>query len=377
MKVTVLTTSSRNAGGLFYSVRWLSKALEKRGCALRIVSPKDEYSEKDLAVWDPLSVELYSTCGPLGTSFRLYKNLSESASDLIHLHGIWMDNQRAAMQCQKKSGVPVVVSPRGMLDPWAVKNSAWKKKLVGRLFADQALRNASCIHALCRSEVESIRAYGLENPVALIPNGVELPVLGKIRSANETQKTLLFLGRIHPKKGIDELLKAWSRTSNGWKLLIAGWDDGGHEAGLRKLAEELGIGDTVEFVGSKYGNEKERLLRSVDAFILPSFSEGLPMSVLEAWSYELPVVMTEFCNIPEGFTARAAIHVEPKADSICQGLEKLSTMSDADLQRMGANGRKLVAEKFTWSKIADEMHEVYEWCLAGGDLPSCMELFNG
>ncbi|MDF7806286.1 glycosyltransferase [Pontiellaceae bacterium B12219] len=374
MKVAVLTTSSRKAGGLFYSVRWLSKALAKEGCTPSIFSPEDEHTQEDLHVWDPLHVETYSTIGPLQSSKQLRVLLAEQNPDLIHVHGIWMDNQWAAMQHQQKKGTPVIVSPRGMLDPWAVKNSAWKKKLVEGLFAKKALKSASCIHALCRSEVESIRAYGLKNPIALIPNGVELPEPGTKKDPGG-QKQLLFLGRIHPKKGIAELLDAWSKTSCDWKLLIAGWDDGGHEAPLKEKAKELGL-KNVKFIGPQFGENKDQLLRSVDAFILPSFSEGLPMSVLEAWSYGLPVVITKFCNLPEAFEADAAIKVEPTADSVFQGLEMLAGMSDAELEHMGARGYHLVEDKFTWPRIADNMHKVYEWCLHGGNPPACMEFFD-
>jgi len=374
MNVEVLSGISRNEGGLFYSVRWLSQTLLKAGVGTRILSHIDESTQKDLKLWSPLNVELYSACGPLLSSSKLRGILRDSDADLLHVHGIWLDRQWAALQWQKRTGKPVVISPRGMLDPWAVRNSAWKKKLVGWLFANESLRRATCIHALCQSEAESIRAYGLKPPIALIPNGVQLPEIGDSGQRTEgggqkEKKQLLFLGRIHPKKGLAELLQAWVKTRMpDWELLVAGWDDGGHEQGLKKLADELGVGDSVSFVGAQYGDGKDALLRSADAFVLPSFSEGLPMSVLEAWSYGLPVMMTDFCNIPAGFNAGAALRVEPNAESIAQGLAKLGSMSDADLSAMGGNGRELVEENFTWDKIAQDMKAVYEWCL-GGDRP--------
>ncbi len=373
MKIAVLTNCSRKAGGLFYSVRWLSKTLAALGCRPIVFSPADEFTSEDMLVWKPLPVELYPTFGPMGTSFPLRRMLAKSSADLLHVHGIWLDSQWAAMQHQNKMGTPVVVSPRGMLDPWAVQNAAWKKRIVGMLFARRALEQATCIHALCRSEADSIRAYGLKAPIAIIPNGVELPMLGKKTREPGHQKEMLFLGRIHPKKGLKELIDAWANASNGWKLLIAGWDDGGYEAGLKAQAAGLGLEDTIEFVGPQYGNEKAELLQRVDAFILPSFSEGLPMSVLEAWSYCLPVVITDFCNLPESFVAKAAIRVEPNADSIAQGLNELTSMSDDALDGMAFNGRKLVEQKFTWPKIAKNMQAVYEWCISGTPPPDCME----
>ena len=138
---------------------------------------------------------------------------------------------------------------------------------------------------------------------------------------------MLFLGRIHPKKGVAELIRAWAllRRSDpslalGWRLIVAGWDDGGHLPGLRTLVAELGLVDHVLFIGSVFGADKEAWFRSAKAFILPSYSEGLPMAVLEAWSYELPVFMTGACNLPEGFEEGAAIEVSTDPNQLANAL---------------------------------------------------------
>ena len=117
MNVAVLTTASRNAGGFFYSVRGLSKALVAQGCDIQIFSPQDEFSQEDLPVWEPLPVELYPCFGPLQASTKLRSSLAGAGADLLHVHGIWTDSQWAALHRQRKTGLPVVVSPRGMLDP--------------------------------------------------------------------------------------------------------------------------------------------------------------------------------------------------------------------------------------------------------------------
>ncbi|MCF7816550.1 MAG: glycosyltransferase [Kiritimatiellales bacterium] len=370
MNVVALSGIGRSAGGLFYAVSSLYKALETGGARVSVLGADHRFSEEDRAVWSPVSVTSYKAFGPLQSSVELRRLLALADGDLVHQHGIWLDDQWAARQWQKKTKRPVVISPHGMLDPWALRNSAWKKNLVGRLFANESLNQATCIHALCQSEVDSIRAYGLKNPVALIPNGVDLPELAEAHPMGQGEKKkLLFLGRIHPKKGLKELLQAWGMAHGTWRkdweLVIAGWDDGGHESGLKALSAELGVADSVSFVGAQFGNAKETLLRSVDAFILPSFSEGLPMSVLEAWSYRLPVLMTGFCNLPEGFKADAAIHIEPTVESIATGLAELAGLPLERLGSMGVNGRRLVEETFTWTTIARNMARVYEWCLAG------------
>lgn len=378
MKVSCLSGTTRKAGGLFYAVSSLCRALAEGGTDIAVFGRSDPFFQADSEKWGNVSLSSYNAVGPLGFSMPLRRLLLQAEVDIVHQHGIWLYDQWAALQWQKKTGKPVVVSPHGMLDPWALKNSGWKKRIVEKLFAREAMERATCIHALCRSEADSIRAYGLKNPIAIVPNGVELPELGLEKAKRNGRKQLLYLGRIHPKKGLKELLNAWGsgqgKWRRDWKLLIAGWDDGGHEQGLQLLAKERELGDSVEFVGPRYGTEKDALLRSSDAFILPSFSEGLPMSVLEAWSYGLPVVMTDFCNLSEGFDAGAAFRIEPTADSIARGMAALVALSDAEREAMGIKGRKLVESKFTWSGIAADMHRVYDWCLTGGKAPECVEL---
>ena len=331
----------------------------------------------DLAAWGDVPVGMYPTYGPLAYSPQLRTLLANSNADLVHQHGLWLDSQWASLHWQRRLGGAVVISPHGMLDPWALRNSAWKKRMVGALFANESLRRAGCIHALCRSEAESIRACGLKNPIAVIPNGVDLPDWNGQHTSGTEPKKLLYLGRIHPKKGLKELIEAWALRDGSWRkewrLVVAGWDDGGHEPGLKALAKELGMADSIEFAGPLFGSEKDAMLRSVKAFVLPSFSEGLPMSVLEAWAYGLPVLMTPFCNLEEGFQVGAAMRMEPTKKSISDTLRGLCATSAVELCEMGMRGRSLVVERFTWPGIAERMHKVYSWCLGGGSMPDCME----
>jgi poly(glycerol-phosphate) alpha-glucosyltransferase len=214
------------------------------------------------------------------------------------------------------------------------------------------------------------------------------------------------------------LIRAWKATlnsqpsTNNWLLAIAGWDQGGHEDELKRLATELAIpwadvrtgGTTgqqdnglrdyrttrqrdhktggqqsvvsgpwsVVFLGPQFGEAKAACYQHCDAFILPSFSEGLPMVILEAWAYGKPVLMTPQCNLPEGFTADAAIRIEPNAESLAQGLHTLFQFSISDLQATGSRGRALVAARFNWARCAREMVEVYRWLLGSGPKPECV-----
>lgn len=383
MKISLLSGITRNAGGLFYAVSSLCKAMGGQHVDISVFGRADDLHQGDLKTWEPVPVFDYKAYGPLGWSFKLRRLLKYSDADLVHQHGLWMDDQWAALQWQKQNRKSVVISPHGMLDPWAVKNSAWKKKLVGWLFANESLRKASCIHALCQSEADSIRAYGLKSRIAVLPNGIDLPThndfvqppwQGNIENG---RKVLLYLGRLHPKKGLSNLLTAWKQAkektnSDDWTLALVGWGQGGHEDELKEHVAALGLEQEVVFLGSQFGEAKAACYHHADAFVLPSFSEGLPMVVLEAWAHGLPVLMTPQCNIPEGFAAEAAIRIEPNPADVASGLLALFSMNNADRIQMGQRGLALVKEKFTWTKIAAEMEAVYQWVLGGGQAPDCV-----
>ena len=242
------------------------------------------------------------------------------------------------------------------------------------------MQDATCFHALCREEHDAIRSLGFKNPIAIIPNGIGLPAatqqmkterLSNSTSEKKSRKRLLFLGRIHQKKGLDNLLQAWGKLNPvDWELVIAGeTKDAVYMKQLRDKTNELNISETVSFVGGQYGAAKHTVLMNSDAFILPSFSEGLPMSVLEAWSWRLPVLMTPFCNLAEGYVHNAAIQIETTPESISAGIKKIISMPENERLEMGQHGFDLVKDKFSWSQVANSMTHLYNWVLGKADKP--------
>lgn len=378
MKVLFVGDSnSRSAGGLFATITALTKALKAQGTDIAFLGYNDKYSSADAASFGDVSQLCYSTTqlpvlSTLGYSRDIHNLIEEYHPDIIHSQGLWMYHSAAVLRYKKRHPeVKVIVQPHGMLDPWAVRNSGWKKSIVGYWYEYENLRRADCIHALCQSEADAIRQFGLKNRIEIIPNGIALPewpldeILAK-RKKNEGRKTLLYIGRIHPKKGLRELIGGLALVKekkpeflNEWQVKIAGWDQLNHTAELKTLIESKNLNDCITLVGPAFGDEKERLLTGASAFILPSFSEGLPMSVLEAWAYALPVVMTPHCNIPDGFTAEAAICCEPNPQSIANSFAKLNYLTNDEASRMGIRGYSLVETKFTWSRIAKLTIDLY------------------
>jgi poly(glycerol-phosphate) alpha-glucosyltransferase len=377
---------SRSAGGLYESVRRLVQELECTGMEVAVLGTFDQFTGEDILAWDPVVVRAFRPIGPsrFGYSPGYFRFLDLYKPEILHSHGIWMYSSIATLRYATKARIPYMISPHGMLDPWAVRNSYWKKWLARHLYENRHLRECTCLRALCREEADAFRAFGLANPICILPNGIDLPSVPFVR-ASHPDKTLLFLGRIHPKKGLENALRAWKQMCpQGWKFVIAGWEEVGHGLELRKLCDHLGIRwsernsgqarGEVHFYGPAYGEAKKALLRSADAFILPSFSEGLPMSILEAWSWRLPVLMTRECNLSEGYEAGAAIEITPSVAGVADGLRTLEAMEHQNLCRMGNRGFALVGERFTWSRIAGQMSAVYRWMLGGGDPPGCVEI---
>lgn len=418
MTVAFVTASiSRKAGGLYESVRRLAQSMSGPTMQVQAFALEDDETGKDRGSWDPVGVRVFKVIGPrrFGFAPRMGGALVRSGAQLAMVHGLWMYPSVATNIWHARTRRPYIVHPHGMLETWALRSSSLSKRLAAGLYQANHLRNAACIRALCPAEMESIRAYGFRGPVCVIPNGVDLPdngcgvpgetdmgsVVGRLKANG--RKVLLYLGRIHPKKGLPGLVRGWAevrRTDAArcgeWVLAIAGWDQHGHEKNLERLAAELGVrsadcregdcdgsavsgrGCELVFVGAQYGKDRARCYCDCEAFVLPSFSEGLPMAVLEAWATEKPVLITAECNLPEGFTAGAAIPIasagseSEAATNVAAALRQLLSLSSHERAEMGRAGRALVATRFSWANVASEMKSVCAWVAGEGPKPACV-----
>lgn len=392
MKVLQITPStSRLAGGIFASVRGLTAALGAAGgVEISVVGLADRFAREDRCYWNGEDVRAFTVIGPRPFGFApgLARALARADADLLHLNGaLWRFPACAVAQLARR-GTPVVVSPHGMLDPWALGNGKLRKRLAGALFVRGLLQRAQCLHSLCEQETAAIRAAGLRTPVCQIPNGVTLPDLEGIsesrvnlHQARAGRRVLLFLGRLHHKKGVHLLLEAWAdvvkeqpASAEGWLLVIAGWSEGDYERRLKRTMQQLDLQRHVHFFGPCDEIAKDALLRSADGLVLPSQSEGLPQTVLEAWSYAVPVLMTRMCNLPAGFAVGAAMEISCEPKSMAEQLRRFLELRDADRRAMGWRGRQLAAERFSWARVAAEMRAVYEWILRRRDQPHVVTL---
>jgi glycosyltransferase involved in cell wall biosynthesis len=388
MRVAFLTGSvSRTGGGFFESVRGLARALrDHNDVEVTVFGLADEYADRDLAEWEPVKVKAFPVRGPraFGWAPGLARAVTDFEPDLVHLHGLWMYTSVVARSWGRASARPVVIAPRGMLDAWAMRHSRWKKRAAALLFERTNLRQAGCLHALCDAEREAIRRFGLANPVSTVPNGVEIPQedddpppwAGRVRNG---KKVLLFLGRLHPKKNLINLVRSWAtvagasgRGAGGWELVIMGWDQTGYGRQIRGVVAREAI-PAVHVLDPVFGRERDAALHHACAFVLASLGEGLPMTVLEAWAHGVPVLMTPECNLPEGFAEHAALRIGSDIEGIGDGIRSLVAMDESKRRELGKRGLDLVRRQFTWGSVGRKNHDVYRWLLEGGMPPPCLD----
>jgi glycosyltransferase involved in cell wall biosynthesis len=372
-----------SGGGPPRSVSQLCNALCQGDCSIGIVTSVDS---NDAIVTIDSRIVLTQLKGR-GDSFvnrlrtadfgaALKSRHNSSQISIIHQHGIWLRSSHASTTFAYKNSIPLVIAPRGMLEPWAINNSRWKKKIAWALYQKRDLWRATAFHATAMSEAESIRRLGFKQPIAVIPNGVCLPEAGdggwrmsESGDASST-KTALFLSRINPKKGLPMLLDAWQRIAPaGWRLVIAGNDDSKHLPVIERKIRELGLSNQVELAGPLFGEAKEAAYRNADLFVLPSYSENFGIVVTEALGYQLPVLTTTGCPWQELQTHDCGWWVEPTLKGIESGLREAFSRNDEALHSMGLRGRQLVEEKYQWPGIAERMLEFYGWIINGGKQP--------
>lgn len=292
--------------------------------------------------------------------------------DVIHIHNIWDPPVRAGAAAARAAGIPYVIVPHASLDPWGMKQSfakAAKKQIALAIQMRSLIDSATFLHALNEEEVRGISLMGFRSPQQVVANGIfasefdDLPAKGVFRAAFPNigdRPFVLFLSRLHFKKGLDYLVESFAHAAascGDLQLVVAGPDDGGLAA-MAKDVQERGIADRVHITGPLYGELKHAALVDADMFCLPSRMEGFSIAILEALACGCPVVVSRQCNFPEVATNDAGIVTELDAAEIGNRLASLA-VDPALRARLAANGRRMVNEQFTWPVIARRMRDTY------------------
>jgi len=299
---------------------------------------------------------------------ELRRNVKGLVSDaeVLHGHGLYVGTNYLFGREARRQRKSLVYHVHGFFEPWILQRSRWKKLLVHWLFEDGNFRQVRLWRALTNKEAGQIRACGIRAPIVVVPNGLALEEYPERPSSQASIETpwipnltkrgprLLFLGRLHEKKGLDLLLRAWASLRaecRSWELVIAGPDERGYLSRLQDLARSLGIRDQLLFTGAVTAEPKKELLRSADLFVLPSRSEGFPMSLLEAMACSVPVIATSACNFPDITSAEAGWECEATMESLRQALAIARHAGEKERLQRGNNGRQLVARRYAWPSI--------------------------
>ena len=364
-------------GGPTKVVVELTEALARKGIDITIFTPVRKGDEVKIKPPKGVNLQLFNQgfLSKWWTSYSpdLARNIQWGAYkfDLIHIHEIWHYANFASYHAAKKAGKPYIITIHGLLDPWCLNYKAFKKKIYSLFIQRRILREASAIHAITNEEVKHIRTFGIDNSIVMIPNGIDpkefinLPLREELESFYpkiKGKRIILFLGRIHPQKGLDLLAKAFEKIAREWDdayLMIVGPDSEGYKIKIEKMLESEGVLNKVIFTGMLSGRKKLIALGGADIFALPSYSEGFSMAILEAMICKLPVIITKQCNFPEVTEVGAGNEIDPNVEQLTGALGNL--LGNPQLcKKMGKNGKRLVLEKFTWDKIADKMIQIYE-----------------
>lgn len=302
-------------------------------------------------------------------------------ASLIHIHGIWETHCAFASRWARSNKRPYLISAHGMLDPWALRQKRWKKKLYSSIIEKYNLQQADCLRAITLSEAAQYRAFGLTNPIAIIPNGVNIPEhlspeffwqqYPKLRE----KSIVLFLGRLHPKKGIIPLCRAWPQIRSEFPeahLVFAGPDCEGSEALLLETISSHKLQDSVSLIGPIFGDLKWSAYIAATIFVLPSFSEGFSIAVLESMGAGTPVVISESCYFPEAVKAGAGWFTGTSEDEIASAVITALGTGLSARNSMGRLAAKLIKDEYTWTQIAIQLADVQDWLL-GGSRPASVQ----
>lgn len=314
----------------------------------------------------------------LGWSPAMKRELDQAAkqANVVHNHSMWMMPNIYSYRSARKAERKFVFSPRGTLSGWAMKRSYMRKRLVWWYGQKAAIFGADCLHATSEKELDEIRANGLKQPVAVIPNGIDVPVFIKPRLRTGHTRILLFLSRLHPVKRVDVLLQRWKHLQTkfpDWELVIAGPLKGDYPQKMLKLSAELGL-ERVTFTDEVLGAEKSNLLAAAELFVLPTNTENFGVSIAEALAHATPVIVTKGTPWAGVETRACGWWIDHGEESLQAALDRAMNLSGAQLEAMGQRGRAWMEQDYAWNHIGEKMLETYNWLQYNGNKPDWVEI---
>ena len=305
------------------------------------------------------------------------KLLNDINPNVVHINCCWQPESAMIQRWSGNRGYKTVYTPHGMLEPWIMQRHYWTRKVPALLlYQKAAIKRSNVIHATAESERNNLLKLGYNQNVVVVPNGIDVKNI-HVKSTWALTKTLLFLSRVHAKKGLDILIEALAELKDrlaDYRVLIAGEGDESYIQKLKELAREKSIESLIEFVGGVYGDEKWKLYQRADVFVLPTHSENFGIVVAESLASGTPVITTTGTPWQELDMRQCGWWIPCNKNDLKHALNSAISLSEDQLERFGRNGRQLIEEKYSVESIAVKMKSLYEWILDQGSKPDFVYL---
>lgn len=364
-----ITSIDKKGGGPSRSVPLLAKGQAALGHHVTLLTVRSEHMNIGLLEGSAVTLKILD---PNYTKNELREFVLSEKFDLIQLQSIWDLRYHYVAKLARANHIPYVFTPRGMLEKWSLQQKTFKKKLALALYQKKDLNKAACVHTTAEMEAQNIQALNIKAPCAIIPNGIECEKYPCRPIDKDVKKQVLFLSRIHIKKGLELLIEAWERLAKDfpeWRLKIVGNGTPEYINHLNQLINHKQLYDTISISNPVFGNEKIELYQESSLFILPSYSENFGMVVAEAMSCGVPVITTE--NTPWQLlnTTNTGWCISLSVSSIENTLRQAFSLSPDTLSGMGQRASELIKAQFDYNKIADNTIALYRWIIEGGEKP--------
>lgn len=350
----------RIAGGTSTYMQVLGKELGK----LAEVHIITHVSENPLQI-DNCKVHNVPSYNPFNGRFKneVSKLIDIVKPDLVHVNCCWLPTCTIVQQMAQKCGLKVVLTPHGMLEPWIIKRHYWTRKLPALLlYQKAAIQNADCLQATAESEKENLLKLGYNSNIKIVQLGIDAESI-TMKTSWKKNMQILFLSRVHVKKGINYLIEAADILRDelqGYKIVVAGEGDADYVASLKQQIMDKGLQNIIQLIGGVYGNKKWKLFQTSDFFVLPTNSENFGLAIAESLASGTPVITTVGTPWNDLNTSNAGAWIEIGTQPLVDTLRRFLSLSDDDLEAMGKNGRKLIETKYSAKVMAEEMMEVYQ-----------------
>lgn len=365
-----ITDIDAHSGGPSRSVPLLVKGQAEIGIEVTLMTQDTVNTNKH--VLDNSSAKLYL----LENGFKvkdIEQFITNNDFDLIQMHSIWHPLYHKVSKIARRNHIPYIITPRGMLEPWSLRQKWLKKKLAMLAYQRKDLNLASCVFTTADEEARHVKELGIKTCCSVIPNGIEIEGYPCRKKADDVEKQILFLSRIHEKKGIELLIDAWKKMNEdypNWHIKIVGNGEKGYIQKLKSKVANANLEKCIEILPPVFGLAKVDLYQKSALFVLPSYSENFGMVVAEALSCGVPVITSEYTPWQVLNETKIGWCIPLSEDCLEKTLREAIEMFPEKLFEMGQNGSTFVEERFEYRSVAAMTIKLYEWILNGGDKPN-------